>query len=219
MIRELAYLIIRLWIMIRSDHVSLHKGVHIRPESNFEGHNVIHRKAYFCGDMGFGSYIGSNSVVKGKIGRFCSISDNVFFLTKTHPVKGFVSSHPAFYSLKKQCGITFADRQLFDEEPTYQDEDQSIIVGNDVYIGFSAIIIGPVRIGDGAVIAAGAVVTKDVEPYSVVGGNPAKVISYRFDSDEAKLLLDDIKWWDRDIAWIRKRAAYFGSIKTLKENM
>jgi virginiamycin A acetyltransferase len=70
-----------------------------------------------------------------------------------------------------------------------------ILVGNDVWIGDNVIMLGGVRIGDDAVVAAGAVVTKDVPPYAVVGGNPAKVIKYRFDKETIESL-KRIAWWD-----------------------
>ena len=70
-----------------------------------------------------------------------------------------------------------------------------VVIGNDVWVGYEALILSGVTIGDGAVIAARAVVTKDVEPYSIVGGNPAKHIRYRFDEPTREALLR-IKWWD-----------------------
>lgn len=186
----------------------------MRPSSKFEGYNKVHNKAYFFGSLGYGSYIGSNSLVLGRIGRYCSIADNVVFLTKTHPITEFVSTHPAFYSLKRQCGMTFAKEQMFDEEPCYQGENVSIIVGNDVYIGYGAVIIGPCRIGDGAVVAAGSVVTKDIEPFTIVGGVPAKEIRKRF-SDEQIAYVKQLKWWDKSKDWLEEHVSQFDSIEKL----
>ena len=154
---------------IRYKHIKLGQKSRIKKAAHFEGYNKVGISSFFDGEIGLCSYIGTNSIVIGKVGRFCSISDKVVFLTKTHPIDSFVSTHPAFYSLKKQSGISFVNYQKFDEEPCYSNEKYSIIVGNDVYIGYGAVIIGPVKIGDGAVICANAVVTKDVPPYSVVG--------------------------------------------------
>lgn len=72
------------------------------------------------------------------------------------------------------------------------------MVGNDVWIGYNATIMPGVQIGDGAIIASNAVVTKDVLPYSIVGGNPTKLIRYRFD-EETIAMLQTLKWWDWDI--------------------
>ena len=75
------------------------------------------------------------------------------------------------------------------------------IIGNDVWVGYNATIMAGVNIGDGAIIASNATVTRDVEPYSIVGGNPASLIRKRFSDDEIASLLQ-LKWWDKDIEWI-----------------
>ena len=80
-----------------------------------------------------------------------------------------------------------------------------IIIGNDVWIGAKSTIMSGVKIGDGVIIAAGALVTKDVEPYSVVGGNPAKHIKYRFDEEQIVDLLK-IKWWEWNEDMIKEEA-------------
>lgn len=78
-----------------------------------------------------------------------------------------------------------------------------MIIGNDVLISLNAIVLEGVKIGDGAVIAAGAVVTKDVKPYEIVGGIPAKHIKYRFDYEKIKYI-QSIKWWNWSIEDIKK---------------
>ncbi|MGI4804002.1 MAG: CatB-related O-acetyltransferase, partial [Janthinobacterium lividum] len=80
------------------------------------------------------------------------------------------------------------------------------VVGNDVWIGYKATIMPGVTIGDGAIIGSGAVVTKDVEPYSIVGGNPTKTIRKRFDEAKIKTLLE-MRWWDWSIEKITANAA------------
>ena len=96
------------------------------------------------------------------------------------------------------------EKNLFDEFP-------STDIGNDVWIGNNVIIKYGVKIGDGAILGAGAVVTKDVEPYSIVGGVPAKVIKYRFSPDEIKFLLA-FKWWDKDLNWLKENKHKFQNI-------
>ncbi|TJX23643.1 MAG: CatB-related O-acetyltransferase [Mesorhizobium sp.] len=83
-----------------------------------------------------------------------------------------------------------------------------MVVGNDVWIGSRAIILSGVKIGHGAVIAAGSIVTKDVEPYALVGGNPAKLIKRRF-PDETVAALLEIEWWNWSIDRIKKERAAF----------
>ena len=215
LIRTLAYTIIMLFQKIKHRNVIFEFGSKSPLSSTFEGNNKLAHHAYFSGEMGFASYVGANSVVIGKIGRFCSIAEKVTFLTKTHPVQGFVSSHPAFYSMKKQSGFSFAEQQLFDEDPTLKGGKYSIEVGNDVYIGYGATVIGPCRIGDGAVIAAGAVVTRDVSPYAIVGGVPASLIKFRFNEEDIRFL-SDLQWWNKPQEWLRKYAKDFVTVESLK---
>lgn len=95
-------------------------------------------------------------------------------------------------------------------------------MGNDVWIGSRVMVVGGVTIGDGAVIAAGAVVTKDVPPYAVVGGAPAKVIKYRFSEDIVKFL-EELEWWNLPESELKKHIELFqtegvkiGDLKRLK---
>lgn len=83
------------------------------------------------------------------------------------------------------------------------DDKGDIVIGNDVWIGYEALIMADVHIGDGAVIGARAVVTKDVPPYTIVGGVPAREIRKRFAPDVIARLLE-LKWWDWPMAKIRK---------------
>lgn len=214
-IRKNIYRIIKYIYILKNKKLRLGHNVEIKMTSKFEGWNKISDNSYFSGEIGYASYIGKNAKITGKIGRFCSIADNVTFLTKTHPTEKFVSTHPAFYSLKKQSGFTYVEEQIFDEEPKIQGEDYSIEIGNDVYIGFGVTIIGPVKIGDGVIIAANSIVTKDIEPYSIVISTN-KVIRKRY-SDEEILFLLDLKWWNKDERWLKKYAKYFNSLKNLKE--
>jgi acetyltransferase-like isoleucine patch superfamily enzyme len=208
---------INFWFIIKSKGLGLGYASRIQLYSRIEGRNKIERFSVFGGVLGYGSYIGANSIVIGKIGRYCSIADKVHFITGTHPTREFVSTHPAFYSLKKQAGFSYVAKQKFEENPKLKNEDYSIIVGNDVYIGYGVVIIGPVRIGDGAVIAANSTVVKDVEPYSIVAGSPAKEIRKRFDSNTIDFLLK-FKWWDKDEEWLKKNAEQFSNIEVFKNS-
>lgn len=136
--------------------------------------------------VGEGSYGGLNVLVNGEgdakleIGRYCSIAYGVkFILQSEHPYRGI-----ATYPFKVKCGLQ-------KEEASSKG---SIVVGDDVWIGMDAIICSGVKIGQGAIIAAGSVVVKDVEPYSIVGGNPAKHIKYRYDDPELRKRMEKLDW-------------------------
>lgn len=145
-----------------------------------------------------GAYIGHT-----RIGKFCSIASGVKISLGVHPMD-FVSLHPAFYANNKGFD-TFSDR-------TYIKEYANVEIGNDVWIGTDVMIPGGINVGDGAVIAAGAVVTKNVEPYSVVGGVPAKLIKYRFKKEVITKLLH-IKWWCKDENWLGNNFLLFHDIE------
>ncbi len=186
-------------------------------KSQFEGLNIIGTKSSIDGYLGYGSYIGSNSNINGRIGKYCSIASNVNVLTGTHPVTEFVSTHPVFFSLNKQNGTTYVTSQLFMEK-LYADKDKKygIVVGNDVWIGYGVTIIGGIQIGDGAVLLANTIVTRDVPPYSIVGGIPAKVVNKRFDEQTIQFLLE-FKWWDKPESWIRQNVRLFSDIEMFKK--
>lgn len=209
---RLFFIIYNSIVRIRTRKITIGFHAKVHPGAVFEGCNKIGNFASFKGRIGFGSYIGSNSSVMGVIGRYCSIADNVKFIDATHPVNTFVSTHPGFYSLKKQSGISFVKRQKFCERPLLNGEEVSFIIGNDVYIGYGSTILGPVRIGDGAIIAANSTVVEDVEPYSIVAGLPAKLKKKRFSEEEIKYLLK-FKWWNKEIKWLKIHADEFEDIK------
>ena len=155
--------------------------------------------------LGFASYIARNSRLKDvEIGKFCSIGPNVMVNQGEHPSTGFVSTHPAFYSSGKQAGFSFTSEDLFEEYGPVK-------IGNDVWIGANTLIRPGVTIGNGAIIAAGAIVTKDVEAYSIVGGIPAKFIRFRFSQEEIRQL-KLAEWWNWDLEKLKKESKNFVSI-------
>lgn len=186
-------------------------GLSLEPDGNNRiGPNVQLRHC----SLGRYSYIGANTKLsRTRIGRYCSISENVSLIAGRHPAEVFVSTHPMFYS--NQYKDAYSYHPEF-QEMHYVDEENKIIlsIGNDVWIGAHAKIIDGITIGDGAIIAAGAVVTKDVPPYAIVGGVPAKLIRYRFETDERKALLD-LQWWNKDEDWLRVNADRFANIKNI----
>ena len=124
------------------------------------------------------------------IGRFCSIACGAKFL--------FTSGN---HSLRSLATYTFP--MFFDEWGLDAKNKGDTVIGNDVWIGYEAVILSGVTIGDGAVIGARAVVTRDVPPYTIVGGVPAKPIRRRFD-DETAARLRALRWWDWDEERIRR---------------
>lgn len=199
----------------RSKNVVLCKKVRIGGFNTiFEGNNKIFTNTFFTGRLGFGSYIGENCNINAKIGKYCSVAGNVTTVGGKHPTKDFISTHPAFFSTRKQAGFTYISEDKFCEKE-YAEGNYSVIIGNDVWIGFGAMLMEGIKIGDGAVIAAGAVVTKDVKPYSIVGGVPAKEIRKRF-SDEEIEFLKEFKWWDKPEDWIKENAEKFDDINKIK---
>lgn len=134
------------------------------------------------------SYFGSDcQIVNAEIGSFCSISDHVFIGGAEHPMD-WVSTSPVFQNVRHSGpSKKFAEFDLPKSKKT--------IIGNDVWIGHGVTIKQGVVIGDGAVIGSNALVTKDVPPYAVVGGVPAKIIKYRFPQDVIDRLLA-IEWWN-----------------------
>lgn len=158
--------------------------------------------------LGDFTYIASNSTVTNTIiGKYCSIGPDCKIGLGKHPSKDFVSTHPIFFSTLKQTQITFCDKNYFEEF-------ENIIIGNDVWIGANSIVLDGIEIGDGAIIAAGSVVNKNVPPYAIVGGIPVKIIKYRFENDEIEKLLE-LKWWNMDIENLKYNYKKFHNVKEL----
>lgn len=121
------------------------------------------------------------------IGSYCSIGSGAVFMMAGNQGHNhqWASTFPFFYQ----------DDETFSEAEDAFERAGDTVIGNDVWIGAEAMILSGVTIGDGAVIASRAVVTKDVEPYSIVGSNPAKHIRFRFSEQERAMLLE-MKWWE-----------------------
>lgn len=171
--------------------------------------------------VGKGTYLAPNSELNNCIiGKFCSIASYTKVISGTHPTNTYVSTHPAFFSVNKQAGFTFVNENTFEEYIYVDEENQKVVsIGNDVWIGYDVTILEGVTIGNGAIIAAGAVVTKNVEPYTIVGGVPAKEIRKRFTLEEIDFLLN-FEWWNKDFEWLEKNSYLFNDIKKfLKANI
>ena len=182
----------------------------------FEGKNSVGENTVLSNTyLGYGSYVCDNSNVSNcKIGRFCSISNNVLRASGKHPTD-FATTHPAFYSKEHPCGLGYVAEDKF-QEKVYLEKPYQVQIGNDVWIGTGAIIFDGVTIGNGAIVAAGSVVNKDVPPYAIVGGVPAKIIKYRF-SEETIKKLEKSLWWKKDENWLKENAENFSEVEKFLE--
>lgn len=157
--------------------------------SSFESNCAINRRNFIQNSkVGRYTYTGQNTTIRGaSIGRFCSISWNVSIGGKDHATDHV--SNGAIWGFHNMDGNKLSGK--FE----YGENQPDCKVLNDVWIATNAVILRDVKIGDGAVIGAGAVVTRDVEPYTIVAGVPAKPIRKRFD-DEIIAALLEIQWWN-----------------------
>jgi len=133
-----------------------------------------------------------------RIGRYCSFAPGINIFRRNHP-KDRPSLHPFFYD--QRTGV-------FPHDIIDNNRDNPLIIGNDVWLGSGATILpGCRKIGNGAIVAASAVVTKDVPDFAIVAGNPAKLLAYRFD-EETIAALSQSAWWSKSLGelapWIEK---------------
>lgn len=147
------------------------------------------------------SYVGVRSwVIHADVGSFCSIANDVYIGLAKHSLD-YLSTSPIFTEKKNGTGYSWVDKSCFVSS-------EQTIIGNDVWIGYRAIIRGGVTIGNGAIVGAGAVVTKDVPAYAVIAGVPAKVIRYRYPQNMIEQL-EKVKWWEFKENVLQKNISIF----------
>lgn len=206
-VKQLINIFISIFVLRRN-------GIKISPLAYFDRNCHFEKNIYidrFCNlhsvKVDQYSYMGyGTSIHFCQIGKYCSIGADVKIGLGKHPIS-YVSTSPIFYTDRNCLGVKLV------EGSSYEESDE-VIIGNDVWIGSNAIVMGGITIGDGAVIGAGSIVTKNVEPYSVVGGVPAKIIKYRFDEEERAKLLN-LKWWDWDFEKIAENATNFKDLERI----
>lgn len=151
---------------------------------NFEGRNGVPEGCNFSGKIkiGHATTLGQNNMLIGDItiGKYCQFGSDIGVHSTNHPIN-YLS--------------TYINKNLFNGELKKLKKEYKIIIGNDVWIGHGVIIVGNVKIGNGAILAAGSVITKNVAPYSIVAGVPGKVIKKRFSENIIKEV-EELKWWD-----------------------
>ena len=161
---------------------------------------IIGNHTYGINNLDIHTYKGSESKII--IGKYCSLSKNITVITGgNHPLE-WISTYPF--------------RANWDMSGKYEDgmpySNGDIIIGNDVWIGTGATILSGITIGHGAVIAAGSIIVKDVPPYSIFGGSPAKIIRFRFSEIQIEKLLK-IKWWDWNDHKVKNNVRFLNSDK------
>lgn len=151
---------------------------------DFEGKNAVPDRCNFSGKIkiGYATTLGYNNFLAGNItiGKYCQIGTDVAMHATNHPIHHLT---------------TYINYNLFQGDLSQFKEEKKIHIGHDVWIGHNVIIVGNVTVGNGAILAAGSVVTKDVLPYTIVGGVPAKQIGKRF-SESIINEIEELKWWN-----------------------
>lgn len=184
------------------------KNITIDDKTVFEGGNVIHSNCVFSkSKIGYASYFSPGCRVLGmEIGRYCSFGRNLDVIFSQHPLYNCISTHPVFFSITNYpFSYVLREKHFFYR---FYEEGVTVKIGSDVWVGDNVTIMGGVSIGDGAVLAANSVITKDVPSYAIVGGNPAMIIKYRFDSETIDNLLR-LQWWNRPESWLKQNADCF----------
>jgi len=173
-------------------NAAIDSGSFISPDSVIGTNSHILSGCYLnSAKIGAYTYVNRNSFIQNAtIGNYCSIATDVIMGHGLHPLDRF-STSTIFYKAKNALNL-----QLVAEDLDFA-EYKPVNIGSDVWIGTRVIIMGGVTIGHGAVLASGAVITKDVPPYAIMGGVPAKIIKYRFNNDVQHRLLQT-KWWEKD---------------------
>lgn len=196
---------------LKKNSVLIKGNVRFNQNTKFFGNNKIgNNSSVVNSEIGRFSYMGKrNDMDNVVIGKFCSMSSDIRIISSTHPSSGFVSTHPAFYSTLRQAVNTFSSEDVFEEHIT--NNGRRLTIGNDVWVGQGVSFTGGIKVGNGAIIGAKALVTKDVPPYAIVGGIPAKIIRYRFTEDQIAFL-ESFRWWDKDDDWLKEHIDQMRSI-------
>lgn len=178
------------WVRIgEGSNLTVPKALYLEP-------NVAFIAGQSLSSVGAFSYSNSELPLDLRVGRYCSIGEQVTFGGATHPLNE-VTTSPITYDYKfSMVEDAFADRGVPPRGTDFNNWVPPVHIGNDVWIGRGASLKRGIKIGDGAVVGGDAVVVKDVPPYTIVGGNPAKTIRPRFSEAVVERLLAG-RWWKK----------------------
>jgi chloramphenicol O-acetyltransferase type B len=164
--------------------------------------------SFYSSTMGKFSFCGYDcEIVNADIGSFTSIANCVVIGGGRHPME-WVGMSPVFYEGRDSVNAKFSEH--------VRQQPRRVSIGHDVWLGRSVIVLPGVTIGDGAVVGAGSVVTKEVPPYAIVAGNPARLIRYRF-SELLRSRLLSARWWDLNDRELRALAPYVRDVEAFLE--
>lgn len=189
------------------------KKIHLRAIKNSMVHktsSVAAGTQFVNSEMGRHSFCGYDCIIiNTSIGSFCSISGNCEIGGASHSID-WVSTSPVFNENRDQIKRKYSYHKYNTTKKTK--------IGNDVWIGAKVLIKAGVTVGDGAVVGMGSVVTKDIPPYEIWGGNPAKLIRKRFDEDIVNKLLE-IEWWNLEDKTLYEYSKYFNNVTKFIEEV
>lgn len=174
----------------RDGEPRVHASASVRDARLGRFSEIKERVQFWDSELGDYSYVERHSeVIYARIGKFCAIASDVRINALEHPIER-VSQHKITYRPNEY----FVHAKL-DKEFRERRKLKIVETGHDVWVGHGAIVMPGVKLGDGAVVAAGAVVTKDVEPYAIVAGVPAKFLKWRFEPKLSARIIS-LAWWD-----------------------